>query len=792
MKKSKYIDTNELLIENQEESFDLKKWLFRMLRIWPLFLLSLLVCTTLAFLYLRYANPTYDVVASVMVKDEKKGGAAMMDNTVLKEMGLGVSSKLVENETEILKSYDLMDTVVRKLGLYSFVSHIGRIRNVPVFENEVPFSLEILNPDTLKKEKKWIITPSKKSFLFKLSSVEKAQSLDYGQTYRVGNIFFRCMPNLDFTGSDNVSKISDTSSHSYSILLQSVDDVTIDYVKKLAVEPVSKVASVINLEIKDKSEKKAVAILQNLIDIYNKEGLQDKNRVTDNTIDFLNDRLKTVANELQGVEGEVEKFKSQNQITDISSDAQQFLTLSQQVDMQKAQSETQMNIINALERDLLLNQENPKLMPSTLGIQEPSLASLVERHNELVLQKERIVQKSGPENPLLIDLQDQIKEIRGKLLSNVRSLKQAYTISLSDISRKDALLSSRLRNVPLLEKKLVQIKRDQNVQEQLYSFLLQKREESALTLASNIEDSRTIVKARSLNKVSPKPVMIWGIALLVSFAIPLGLISIKDFLNNTVGDQEQVLEKTDIPLIGSVSHIRKIASPLVIGSESRTVAAEQLRNIRTAISFAGRDKEVKTILVTSFQPGDGKSFVSLNLAASYALLNKKIIVLEFDLRKPKISKMLDIEPQKGISSILAGKEDPDSLWIEIEGYDSNLYLLPAGYLPPNPAELILGKNMQCLIKRLKEHFDYIIIDTPPFNLVTDATLLQQYADISVCVLRQSHTSKDVYSELKLYKDKHPEYPLYLLLNDIGKRKQYQNGYGSYRYGSGKGYYHDES
>jgi len=449
-----------------------------------------------------------------------------------------------------------------------------------------------------------------------------------------------------------------------------------------------------------------------------------------------------------------------------------------------------MNIVSALEKDLSENQDNPKLVPSTLGIEEPILGSLIARHNELILQRERLVQKTGPQNPLLIDLDSQIKDIRAKLLLNVRNLKQAYTIALGDISTQDAKLSGRLRKVPTMERKLVQIKRDQNVQEQLYAFLLQKREEASLTLASNIEDSRTIVKARSVDQLSPKPKLALAVAVFMGLLLPVGIISIKDFLNNRIGDQAQVQEKTNLPLLGSISHVRKMNSPIVLNPGSRSIIAEQIRNIRTAIGFAGRNRDVKSILITSFQPGDGKSFISLNLAAAYALLNKKTVLLEFDLRKPAISKMLDINVKDGISSALAGKEKPEELLVEVQGYNSNLFVLPAGYLPPNPAELISGNNMKSLMKALHENFDVIIIDTPPFSLVTDASLLQRYADISVIVLRQGHTAKDVYPELKLYAERNPEAPLYLLLNDVGKKKRYQNGYSSYKYG--KGYYIHEN
>ena len=783
-----YVETDGALVYKEEE-LNFKKWVVRMLKAWPWFLLCILACLGCAFLYVRYANPVYQAVASIMVKDEKKGGTEM-DNTVLQEMGLGVSSKLVENETEILKSYDMMEAVVREQDLFVSVADPGRIRDVPLFGKQVPFTLEIANPDTIHETVHWEIASNDTGYLLKTGVDKSAQKLHYGEVYHSEEgIQFRCIPNNDFQKEADTGAVS-SPHHMLKVELMAINDATVFFNKKLVVDPVSKMASVINLSIQDNNETRATTILRSLIANYNGQGLDDKNKVTKSTIRFLNERLKAISGDLKTVEGAVADFKNQNGVIDISTDAQQYMTEAQQIDGQKVQSQTQMNIVSALEKDLSENQDNPKLVPSTLGIEEPILGSLIARHNELILQRERLVQKTGPQNPLLIDLDSQIKDIRAKLLLNVRNLKQAYTIALGDISTQDAKLSGRLRKVPTMERKLVQIKRDQNVQEQLYAFLLQKREEASLTLASNIEDSRTIVKARSVDQLSPKPKLALAVAVFMGLLLPVGIISIKDFLNNRIGDQAQVQEKTNLPLLGSISHVRKMNSPIVLNPGSRSIIAEQIRNIRTAIGFAGRNRDVKSILITSFQPGDGKSFISLNLAAAYALLNKKTVLLEFDLRKPAISKMLDINVKDGISSALAGKEKPEELLVEVQGYNSNLFVLPAGYLPPNPAELISGNNMKSLMKTLHENFDVIIIDTPPFSLVTDASLLQRYADISVIVLRQGHTAKDVYPELKLYAERNPEAPLYLLLNDVGKKKRYQNGYSSYKYG--KGYYIHEN
>ena len=774
--KQQYADAEELT-RQYGEGFSLKTWFSRMLQLWPWFLLSLAICLSLAYLYLRYSNPVYNAAASIIVKDEKKG-AEVADNSLMKEIGLGGNNKLVENEIEILKSYDLMESVVNNLQLFVSVQHIGRIRDVNGFADDIPFKFNIQNPAAIQDRLRWTVTDTTNGVIFIDDKGKAPLFIKYGQLFTSNNIRFLLLRDTLYSG---------TRGGQYTVTINNPSETAEAFSRKLSVEAASKVATVINLEMKDTNKKRGVAALQSLITIYNIQGIEDKNKVSDNTVTFLTERLASVANELQGVEGSVEKFKSDNRVTNLSSDAQQYLDLSQQVDIQKAQSKTQLNIIDALEKDLQTNQDNPKLVPSTLGINEPSLGLLIEKHNALVLQKERMEQVSGPKNPGLIDLTEQIKEIRSRLIANVGNLKQAYSISLNDISGKDAQLNSRIRNVPLLEKKLVQITRNQNVQEQLYAFLLQKREEAAITRASNIEDSRTILRARSLGKVAPKASMIWALAFLAGLILPVTIISFRDFLNNKVGDIEEIKRRTDIPVLGTIPHIKRLKNPIVINSHSRSAAAEQVRNIRTAVGYTGNGKIVKTILVSSFQPGEGKSFVSLNLAVSYALLDKKTVILEFDLRKPKLSKNLGLSVKNGISNILAGKAELDDTLIEIPDHGGNLFVLPAGSIPPNPAELISGKNMHYLMEMLHERFDYVIIDSPPLNVVTDATLLQKYADITVVVLRQNYTSMMVYEKLNQRMAQYPGQPVYILLNDTGKAKRYED-----KYGYASGYYHDNS
>ena len=768
-----------------EESVDIKQILFKIIRSWHWIALALIVALSIALLYNRYAEPLYKARASIMIKDEKKGGAGLLDNPLLKELDLGGGGKLVDNEIEVLKSYDLMEDVVRKEQLFLNIKSKGSLISRSVFDKEVPLIIRIANPDTITLPLQWSIArkPDGKWHL-NYGAHNKDLPVTRGRWYSINGLLFQITNNPAFkTNPDSTNLIDE-----YLLYLTPLKATVDSYCAALNVQLASKTATIINMELTDHNNRRAQAALSALIDIYNRQALEDKNKVTNNTLQFLNDRLAIIENELRSVEGQVERFKSTNRITDVSAEAQQYIDQAKQVDLQKAEQQTQLTILESLETNLKANQDNPKLVPSGSGISEPSLAEMIQAHNRLVLERERQAERLGPKNPIPVDLANQIVNLRASLITNIGNLKQAYRIALNDISRKDAELNTRIRNIPQIQKNLVQIQRDQSVKEQLYFLLLQKREESAITLASTIPDSRSIEKSRSTGIVSPKKPLIMAIAFLLGLIIPISIIYLINFFNNKIEDKDEVEQKCKAPVLGEISYVKKDTSPIVVQKGSRSIVAEQFRVIRTNISFTRPGHSPSIILVTSHRPEEGKSFTSLNLAASYALLNKKVAVLEFDLRKPRLSAAVNIHSEAGISNYLAtGTVAFDNILHEVPGFEQRFWLLPAGPIPPNPAELILGERMKNLMEELKKRFDYIIFDTPPYGLVTDSSLLAAHSDISVVVLRQGFTFKWVMQELNKKITDNPDQPLYTVINRVGEK----NKYGTYKhYGYGYTEYFD--
>jgi len=677
------INTRALLNDIKDEStVDLKQVFVNILNGWPWILLSTIFMVALGFMYNRYAEPVFKAKSAILVKDEKKGGAGLLDNPLLKDLQFGEGGKLVDNEVEVLHSYDLMDATVRKGQLFLDIKREGKFTNRSVFGDEFPLTVRIANPDTISNSFTWEVVQRKSDNKWWINYKDKGQTLPVtmGKWYSINGVIFQ----LDYSSphsEDSTVVKEDTAAveNKYLFKFYSVNSTVNAYLAALNIQPVSKTASIINLELTDHNAKRAKETLSSLIYIYKSQGLEDQKQVSSNTLEFLNGRLAIIERELQTVEGQVERFQTNNKITDIPTEGQIYLDQAKDVDQQKVQQETQLNILESLETSLQDNQDNGKMVTSASGILEPSLAALIQAYNQLVLERERQTTRLGPKNPITVDVANQVKNTRESLIDNIASLKKAYRITLDNINRKDAELSMRIKSMPTIQKNLVQIKRDQSVKEQLYFFLLQKKEEAAITLASITADSRSIEQARSTGIVSPKKQLVLVISVLLGVFLPAVIIYIRSLLDNKIGDKDEVEQGCNAPVLGEISYAKKEKSPIVVERGSRSIIAEQFRVIRTNVGFTRNDgKEPQVILITSHRPEEGKSFVSLNLAASFALLDKKVVVLEFDLRKPRLSQALKVVSEKGISNFLSNATvSLDSLLYEVPGFNDDFSLLPA-------------------------------------------------------------------------------------------------------------------
>ena len=693
---------------------------------WPLFGILLLLGGICAFVYMRYATPVYEATATMLIKDEKKG---VDDSKLLESLDLFGQKKIVENEIEIIHSRALAKEVVRNMFLYAPVFSEGRFRNSSAYEMS-PILVEEQNPEALKEEvKKIYFTYDDQAKTVTIN--DRKYPLNTWEQTPWGTLRFHANP----------YKVRDNAGRAFFFSLLDVKKTTRALLNRLDAKASTKQSSIIYLSFQDEEEKRGEAILNNLISEYNKAAIEDKNLLAKNTLQFVNDRLNYVVSELDSVENALQRFKSRNKIVDLSSQGKIFLDNVGENDLKISEMNMQMAVLDQVE-SYVQNKSNKGIMvPSTLGVSDPALSQLLQRLYDAETQYDRLKQTTAENNPMLVSLQEQIDKLRPAIQEQIQNQRRSLQVSRSEISRTNNQFSSVLSSLPVKERELLEISRQQAIKNNIYTFLLQKREETALSYASTVADSRVIDKAESSGQVGPNGKLVYLIAIFASLIIAVGFVAIKDALNRTISSRVEIERATATPILSEVARDNSKNS-IVIAEGKRTLIAEQFRHLRTSLGYLGINSRKKRILITSTISGEGKSFVTANLGVSLALMGKKVVVLELDMRKPKLSAVFGIQHERGggISSFLIGSKEAEDIVLPTE-LNSNLFIIPAGPVPPNPSELITNGKIEELFSYLEKIFDYIVIDTAPVLPVTDACLLSPMCDATLYIVRQGHTPK---------------------------------------------------
>lgn len=740
---------------------------------WPLFLLVALIAVAGAFVYLRYATPVYRVTASLLIKDDAKG----MGGSALSSLDLFGSGKEIDNEIEILKSKTLARQVIRHLNLYGEVVEDGKIRDVTVYQ-QTPLRMVFLQPDS--------IAPLVNQKL-------PLKVDDATQQVTIGNTTYHMRDTVSTPWGKMVllpGNVTDNSKHNYFVHIAGEKLLTLRLIGGLKVGQANKLANVISLEYSDVVPARGEAVLNELMKVYDAAAIDDKNKMSAKTMAFVEERLRIVTGELGQVEAEMEKFKTSEGVVDISEQSKLFLENVKENDSKLSEANMQLSVLQSIEDYVKGKKEDDNMVPATLGLTDPVLLELVNRLSETEMQLIRLKKTTGENSPLLSSLNDQKRKLTPAILENIRSLRANLEAGKQKLTLDNAKYSSVLRTVPGKERALLAISRQQAIKNNIYTFLLEKREETALQYAAAISDSRIVDPAEADSfPFSPRRSMILGLSLIGGLALVAGFISIKDMFNREVMFRADIEKATSAPILGEIMQDEK-AHPIAITDGRRTAIAEQFRALRTGLNYIGINGGNKTIMITSSISGEGKSFIAINLAISLSLMKKKVVLLEFDLRKPRVSKMLDVPHTPGISNYLIGQAVVGEILKKpIEGNDY-FHLLSAGVIPPNPSELILNGRLEQLLASLRATFDYIIIDTAPVGPVTDARLLAPFTDATLYVVRHQRTPKfhlrmidELYQTQELGK-------LNIVFNGIKMRgiPGYGNGYANgYGYGNGHGY-----
>jgi capsular exopolysaccharide synthesis family protein len=753
------------------EETSLGDMIYKFIPYWPVFVVLLIMSLSGAWVYLRYKMPVYETSATLLIKDDKSNTPA---NEMMEAFDMFGSKKSVENEVEVLQSKTLMQEVVKNLHLYTPVTVKGRILLQSGYVLS-PIIIEAQNPDSVKPAQKIEFIYNEGAHSVTIEDI--TYPLNKWLTTRFGALRIHPNKNNQQTGVN----VNNESNFYFSLV--SVKKAANNILTQLKIAPSSKQSTVIDLSINGEVPKRGEDILNELLAVYNKAAILDKNVLAANTLKFVEDRLRLVAADLDSVEGNLQRFKAHNKITDISSQGQIYLQTVAANDQKISDINMQLAVLDQVETYVKSKGGIGGIAPATFGVADPVLTELLKKLSDLELQYTQAKKIVPENNPALIALVDGINKIKPGILENIQSQRKNLIAGRNDLSVTNNRYSSMLTTIPEKERELLGISRQQSIKNNIYTFLLQKREETALSFASAVADSRIIDNAESSDiPVSPKRKLIYLGAFLIALVLGFAIIYIKDILTRTVQDRSEIEKYTSMPVLGEVVYDRS-KSPIVIAEGRRSFIAEQFRQLRTSLSYMGINESHKKIMLTSSITGEGKSFIAMNLGVSLSLMNKKVVLIELDLRKPKLSEQFNVSRHNGLSTYLIDKADKDEI-IKPTGIN-NLFLIPSGPIPPNPSELISNGRLQELLIYLDTQFDYILIDTAPVNPVTDAYILSPICDVTLYVVRHAYTPKIFLNKLEeKLRTKSLKNPA-IVYNGIENK-----GFGKYGYGYGYGYTED--
>ena len=795
--------TNEKLREAEDKEIDIQELLFKYLIHWPWFVGAVIVCLIAAYVYLYVATPVYNISATVLIKDDKKGGSS---NNVagLDELGLSgliTSSQSIDNEIEVLRSKTLVKEVVNYLNLYVTYQDDDQIPSKELYKTS-PVQVSMIPQEAEKLKENIIIemvVQPQGSLDVNVKMEDKEIQKHFEKLPAIlptdqGTLsFFQATDSISSKKNEEVSSPVQDVRHITATISQPMN-VARGYCENLSIEPTSKTTSVVTVSLKNSSLQRGQDFINQLLEMYNRNTNNDKNEIAQKTAEFIDERIGIISKELGSTEADLETFKRDAGITDLSSDAQIALTGNAEYEKKQVENRTQISLVEDLKKYLGHNEY--EILPSNVGLKDITLAAQIDRYNEMLIERKRLLRTSTENNPAIINLDTSIRATKANVQATLEGTLQGLFITKADLDREAKRYMRRISDAPGQERQYVSIARQQEIKAGLYLMLLQKREENAIMLAATANNAKIIDDAiADVIPVSPKRSIIYLAALVLGIAIPVVVIFLIDLTKFKIEGRADVEKLTSVPVVGDIpltDEKNTKDGSIAVFENQNNLMSETFRNIRTNIQFMLQNDK-KVILVTSTVSGEGKSFTSANLAISLSLLGKKVVIVGLDIRKPGLNKVFNLSSkEKGITQYLANPEMDLMSLVQSSDVNKNLYILPGGTVPPNPTELLARDGLDKAIEILKKNFDYVILDTAPIGMVTDTLLIGRVADLSAYVCRADYTHKAEYTLINelFHEQKLPN--LCTIINgvDLKKRKYgYYYGYGKYgkHYGYGKRY-----
>lgn len=804
----KNTELEEQLQEEEESSLiNLQKIIAALILNWKWFVLSVIICLGAAAIYLRYTTPQYSAGAKILIKDDDSNTRRSSSSSIRNSNTLGTITNTngIDNEMEILDSHILSASAVRNLKLYVNYKTKGRVKDAIVYQTQ-PVTVDIDEPhlDKLGKAS------------FNLTIERDGKNYNVNGTYTVPgkeeNIvegpfsLNRTLTSLPATIATRAGILTLTANELSSGLkdgdveyvnLVSPKTASYKYVGELTIAQTQKNTTIANLTMTDEVPQRAIDYLRELTVVYNQQANEDKNEIALRTEKFINGRLEKINAELGSTEGALESYKQRNKLVDVKSNATSSMANQTEYEQRLADANTQIELLNSLNQYMNQPGNRYQVLPSNVGLNDASSTSLINKYNEIALQRNRLLQSASETSPTVVPLTRQLDELTTSIHNAMGQARRNLNITRNSIASQLGKYQSQVSETPQQERMLTQIGRQQEVKSGLYLMLLQKREENSISLAATADKGKLIDDPQFYGQVSPRKSIIYLIALLIGLALPSLVLFLVNLFRYKIEGHADVERLTRLPIIADVavaSDQAKTKADIVVHENKNNQMAEIFRGMRTNLQFMLKDNQ-KVIMFTSSTSGEGKTFNAANLSVSFALLGKKVILVGLDIRKPRLAELLEIaNHHTGITNLLIKenltKEEVNSQILP-SGVNKNLDVLLAGPIPPNPSELLSRPSLEEVMAILREEYDYIIVDTAPVGLVTDTVQLGRIADATVIMCRADYTQKAAFGLINQLNDDKKLPNMSIVINgiDLSKKKYgYYYGYGRYGKYSKYGYY----